>query len=102
VSAAAEHDEEVCGFARVTAAMADGFAASWGEDEAGAKEDGSCGYGRQDREEKECAEHGRYGYAIGGVSGLEGRRCLYHAVKEIWEMDDVKQKEELQANGKLP
>jgi len=45
VAAAAEHDEEVRGFVAVAAAVADGFGAGWGEDEARAEEDGGCGEG---------------------------------------------------------
>lgn len=42
VAAATEDDEEVGGFAGVAAAMADGFAAGRGEDEAGAEESCCC------------------------------------------------------------
>ena len=42
VAAAAEHDEQVGWLVAVAAAVADGFGAGWGEDEAGAEEDGGC------------------------------------------------------------
>lgn len=42
VAAAAEDDEEVSWLIAVAAAVADGFGACWGEDEACAEEDGGC------------------------------------------------------------
>lgn len=42
MAAATKDNEQVGWLIAVAAAMADGFGAGWGEDEAGAEEDGGC------------------------------------------------------------
>jgi hypothetical protein len=79
VPAAAEDDEEVRGLAGVAAAVADGFAAGWGEDEAGAEEDGCEGEGGEEGEEEERAEH----CCGGGVGWAGGVRCWGGSVRSI-------------------